>query len=146
MASFYFGLLGELTPPVAISAFTAAAIAGANPMAASWQAMRIGLAIYLLPIAFLYSPELLMMGNAWEICIAVARACSALVLMAAATSGALFRPLGIPQRAGLMAAGPLMLFPLGLGWNLAGMLMALGIIAANRLAKPVTTPLVASDI
>src|SRR5690606_5217939 len=111
MMAFYYGMLGELTPPVAISAFTAAAIAGANPMATSWHTMRFGLLAYILPLVFIYSPELLLIGSPAGIATMVARVFCGMLLIAAATSGALRKPLGWSSRALLVVAGSCLLLP-----------------------------------
>ncbi|NLD55127.1 MAG: TRAP transporter fused permease subunit [Burkholderiaceae bacterium] len=111
MMAFYYGMLGELTPPVAISAFTAAAIAGANPMTTSWHTMRFGLLAYILPLVFVYSPELLLIGDTAAIATMVVRVFCGMLLIAAASSGALLQSLGWPARASLVIAGACLLLP-----------------------------------
>lgn len=133
MMSFYYGLLGELTPPVAISAFTAAAIAGANPMTASWHAMRIGIAVYLLPLVFIYSPELLLIGNARGIALMVAQVLCALIFISSGSSGAFLTPLRRMERAAMIVAGLCLLLPSSTwSWVLAAAL-ALPVILLQKL-------------
>lgn len=108
MLSFYYGLLGELTPPVAISAFTAAAIAGGNPMTTSWHAMRIGLGLYLLPVIFVYHPELLLIGNAIGIILNILLVSFSIICLAAGFMGYLFTNLGLFYRMFFLSAFLLM--------------------------------------
>ncbi len=56
---FYFGIMANLTPPVAIPAYAAAAISGANPSKTGWSAFKIALPSFLIPYAFVYYPSLL---------------------------------------------------------------------------------------
>jgi TRAP transporter 4TM/12TM fusion protein len=63
--AFYFGVVSTITPPVALAAFAAAAIAGSPPMATAVESARIGIAKYLVPFVFVYNPALLFEGPAW---------------------------------------------------------------------------------
>jgi TRAP transporter 4TM/12TM fusion protein len=55
----FFGMLSMITPPVAIASFAAASIAGHSPWATSMTTLRLGIGIYLIPIAFVINPVLL---------------------------------------------------------------------------------------
>ncbi|MFZ5943086.1 MAG: TRAP transporter permease [Bacillota bacterium] len=57
---FWFGALSNVTPPVALASYTAAAIAGDDPMKTGWQGLKLTLAGFLIPFIFVYSPILLM--------------------------------------------------------------------------------------
>lgn len=67
----YWGMLSYITPPVAMGAFTAATIAGSNPMRTGFEAMKLGGIIYLLPFFFVLNPALILQGEpaaiAWAI-------------------------------------------------------------------------------
>jgi TRAP-type uncharacterized transport system fused permease subunit len=63
--AFYFGVVSSITPPVALAAFAAAAIAGSRPMATAVESARIGIAKYLVPFVFVYNPSLLFDGPLW---------------------------------------------------------------------------------
>lgn len=56
----YFGVLSAVTPPVALAAFAAAPIAGSSPMATGFEATRLAIAGFLIPFAFVYHPELVL--------------------------------------------------------------------------------------
>lgn len=64
MFVFYFGVASAITPPVAVAAFAAASISGASPLRTAMEATRIGLILFLLPFAFAFYPELLLVPEA----------------------------------------------------------------------------------
>ena len=70
--AFHFGVHSYITPPVALSAFAAAAIARSDPMKTGFQAARLALAAYILPFMFVYSPGLVGVGAWHEILVAAA--------------------------------------------------------------------------
>jgi len=61
--AFYFGLVSAITPPVALAAFAAAGIAGSNPMVTGVHSFRLGIAKYVLPFVFVFSPGMVFEGN-----------------------------------------------------------------------------------
>jgi len=65
MFVFYFGVASAITPPVAVAAFAAAAIAGAKPMATGIAAVRIGVVIFAVPFIFALNPDLLIVPTAF---------------------------------------------------------------------------------
>lgn len=67
MFIFYFACMSGITPPVALVAYPAAAIAKADPVKTSFLAFRIGIVGFLIPFMFVYSPSLLLIGSAGEI-------------------------------------------------------------------------------
>ena len=56
---FYFGILACITPPVAVPSYAAAALAGANPGAVGWGAMKMALPSFIIPFVFVYEPSLI---------------------------------------------------------------------------------------
>lgn len=60
MFVFYFGLFANLTPPVALAAFAAAGLSGADPVRTGFQSMRLSLAGYIIPFIFVYNPAMLL--------------------------------------------------------------------------------------
>jgi len=59
---FYFGIIADVTPPVALAAFTGAGIAKANPMKTGVEATRLSIAAWLVPYCFVYNTNLLMVN------------------------------------------------------------------------------------
>ena len=60
---FYYACISTITPPVALSAFAAAAIAGADSMKVGWQALKLGIAAYVVPFMFVVDNNLLLQGE-----------------------------------------------------------------------------------
>src|SRR5690606_12113145 len=60
---FYFGALSGVTPPVALTTFAAAGIAGSKPWDTGWEAVKVGIASFVVPYMFVYRPELLWIGS-----------------------------------------------------------------------------------
>ncbi len=63
MFAFYFGIMADLSPPMALAALAAAPIAKENPDRIGWEAMRIALAGYVIPFIFVYSPALMLQAG-----------------------------------------------------------------------------------
>ena len=57
---FYFGAMSNVTPPVALAAYTGAGIAKADPVKTSWTALRLALPGFIIPFLLVYHPELLL--------------------------------------------------------------------------------------
>ncbi|WMJ83510.1 TRAP transporter permease [Oscillospiraceae bacterium LTW-04] len=57
---FYFGIVADITPPVALAAFAGSGIAGSNPMKTGFNAARLGLAAYLVPYMFVLNPVMVL--------------------------------------------------------------------------------------
>jgi TRAP transporter 4TM/12TM fusion protein len=95
---FYYAVLADVTPPVAVTAFAGAQIAGANPMNTGWQASRIAIGGFLAPFLFVYQPPLLMKGAWPEIIVAFGSAAVGISALCAAIAGHMFGPLGWTHR------------------------------------------------
>ncbi|TDI64677.1 MAG: TRAP transporter fused permease subunit [Alphaproteobacteria bacterium] len=125
----YYGLLSLITPPVAVAAFTAANLAGARPMETAALAVKFAWPAFALPFVFVFSPELLLKGEALAIVWAVIAATVGVWITSAGLAGYLMRRLDMLSRGMLVVAGLALLFPgkyIGEGWiDLAG----LGLVA-----------------
>ncbi len=93
MFAFYFGVVSDITPPTALAAVTAAGIARSHPVQTMLQASRIGIAAFIVPFMFVYSPALLMQGTWDEILRASLTASAGLACLAAALAGHAWRDL-----------------------------------------------------
>lgn len=69
---FYAACLSNITPPVCVSAFAGAAIAGADPMRTGFAALKFGATLILIPFSFVYAPALLLQGSVTEIIVTTA--------------------------------------------------------------------------
>jgi len=89
---FYFGVASAITPPVAMAAFAAAAIAGGGAISTAASATRIGVVIFAIPFLFAFNPEMLIVSEAGsdatllEFCYLILRLVAMVYLLASATS------------------------------------------------------------
>jgi hypothetical protein len=82
MFVFYFGLMADVSPPVGLAAYAAAAIAGADPMRVGWQGTWYELRTLLLPFIFIFNPEILLIDIAGPLHFIVVIGCATLAMMA----------------------------------------------------------------
>jgi TRAP transporter 4TM/12TM fusion protein len=94
MFVFYFGIMADLTPPVALAAFAAAPIARASGMKIGLQAMRIAIAGFIVPFMAVYAPALMLQGGTgWDTAYVVFKAVVAIVLWGGTAIGFWLAPL-----------------------------------------------------
>lgn len=135
MFVFYFGMLANLTPPVALAAFAGAGIAGGNPAKTGIQAVKLALAGFVVPYIFAFSPALLMIdASPLTIVIAAATAIIGVISLGASVEGYMLERLSILYRLGLFASAILLMIP-GLATDIIGLLIFLGIVAAQKVTK-----------
>ena len=101
MFAFYFGVVSDITPPTALAAVTAAGIAKSHPVTTMNQASRIGIAAFIVPFLFVYSPALLMNGTLIEIITSTLTAALGLACLSAALTGYAWGELKMWERIGL---------------------------------------------
>ena len=87
MFVFYFSCLAPITPPVALASFTAAGIAGSDPLKTSITSAKIGLVAFLIPYMFIFGPPLLAQGTILEISWTFIMACLGVFVLAMALTG-----------------------------------------------------------
>jgi TRAP transporter 4TM/12TM fusion protein len=111
---FYYGVLADITPPVALAAYAAAGIAGANAFKAGNTAFRLGMGKVLIPFVFAFSPSLLLVveGFSWtEFVLATVGAMLGIWALSAAFANWLFAPLRAYERVLLALAAILLVAP-----------------------------------
>ncbi len=137
---FYFGVLADITPPVAIAAYAAAGMAGADPFRTGNTAFRLALGKALVPFVFVFSPSLLLVVKtfSWsEFVLATAGCVLGIVFLSAAFSKFLLTPTRTWERAALAIAALLLIAPEA--WSSAlGLLVAAPVFVAqwNRRERP----------
>lgn len=89
MFVFYFGIMADVTPPVGLASYAAAAISGDDPNATGWQATWYSLRTTVLPFVFIFNPQLLLIGiGSWvDLVLVCVGGITASLLFAAATMG-----------------------------------------------------------
>ena len=109
---FYFSLLAMVTPPVALAAYTAAGIAGANPNKVGWEAFKLCIAAFVVPYMFVYNPALLLEGSSvLEVIYAILTALIGITVLACASQGYFFGTINMIQRAFLLIISILLMLP-----------------------------------
>lgn len=136
MFVLYYAVMSALTPPVAVAAYAASSIAEDNPLLIAVLAVKFALAAFLVPFAFVYGPELLMIGPWHQILISLVSAAIGLILIAAALEGYFSEPLPALQRLLLGAAGLGFVIPnltlTGIGAILAAVALTPSYLARRR--------------
>lgn len=129
MFVFYFGILANITPPVALAAFAGAGIAGGNPNKTGLQALRLALAGFIVPYVFVYSPALLMQDlSDWLGTARVAlTAIVGVVALGAAAEGYFIRRMNAGMRLAA-CAGALTLIVPGLVSDIIGLSLVTAVI------------------
>lgn len=140
---FYYGVLADVTPPVAIAAYAGASMAGADPFRTGNTAFRLALGKVLVPFVFVFSPSMLIMvpSFSWVELVGSTAACIAsIVLLSATFAGWLLAPLAMWERTILaVAALPLILAtPTSVA---VGLVLAAPVLLRQALArKPAVVP------
>ena len=111
MFVLYLGLMSMITPPVALAAFTAANLAGAEPMRTSVAALRLGWPGLVVPFLFVFGPTLLLEGSPLEVILAALTAIAGIGMTATGIAGYLVRPLTVITRVSLASGGLALLVP-----------------------------------
>jgi TRAP-type uncharacterized transport system fused permease subunit len=140
MFIMYYGCLSMITPPVAIGAFAAANLAGADAMRTGFSAMRFGWTIFVIPFMFVFSGTLLGYGDPVLIALDFFAACAGVWFFSASVMGYARRPLGLVARllygvTGLFLVTPLEASVHGRWINLAGAALAVVLFAADRFSR-----------
>ncbi|WP_083191544.1 TRAP transporter permease [Salipiger sp. CCB-MM3] len=134
----YCAGISTITPPVAIAAYAAAAVAGTSPWTTSTMAFRLGISSFIIPFMFVYGPPLLGDGTPLQVALSLATALLGIGAISASVVGWLRRPLPALVRALAVAGGLALVFP---GWttDLTGALCLL-ILAGYVLRAPKAAP------
>lgn len=132
MFIFYFGVLANVTPPVAIAAYTGAGIAGADPLTTGFIAARLALAGFILPFMWVYNPSLLLIGSPWSIAAAIFTAMAGIAALASGVQGYFFGLLAPWYVRAILLAGSLALIKPGIATDLVGFSL-IGLALALRL-------------
>jgi len=137
MFVFYFGILADLTPPVALAAYAAAGMAGSDPFKTGNTAFRLGISKLLVPFVFIFSPSLLLVlnGFTWvDFFITLFGASVGLVLLSASFSAFFLTNMKTWERWIFAIAALLFIAP---GWEsgLAGLVLALPAVITQILRR-----------
>ena len=132
---FYFGIVADLTPPVALAAYAGAAIAQANPMKTALTSTKLAIAAFIVPYVFALNPAMLLIdttvGQVILICVT---SLVGIFGVSAALEGYLYRPIPWYLRLVSAAGGLLLIYP-GFVTDAAGMLLVGAVILMQYMAN-----------
>ncbi|AGA69291.1 TRAP transporter, 4TM/12TM fusion protein [Desulfitobacterium dichloroeliminans LMG P-21439] len=133
MFVFNFAILSVITPPVALAAYSGAAIAKSDPMTTGWVAVRIGIVAFIIPFMFVYQPALLWQGPIHIVLLSLLTACIGVVGLAGGVMGWFVVKATIIERFMLIVGGLTLIYP-GLTTDLIGIVI-LGLVIVGQFAK-----------
>ena len=118
MFVFYFGIMADVTPPVGLASFAAAAVSGSDPIKTGFTAFFYSLRTVALPFVFIFNPALLLIGidSAFELISTIVISTMAILIFAAATQGYFFTRSRIYETIALLLAA-FILFRPGFFWD-----------------------------
>lgn len=126
---FWLSQDSSVTPPVCLTAFAAAAIAGSRPMATGVQAWKMAKGLYIVPLLFAYSP--ILTGTLWEKLEVTVFTAAALYAMAAAIEGHMEARIGWVMRAVMVALCVVLIWPVTAGWHYVALAVFVGLLVWN---------------
>ena len=137
---FYFGIVADITPPVALAAYAGSAIAKSNPMKTGINASKLAIGAFVVPYIFCMNPAMLLIDvTAFKVIQIIVTSLIGIFGVAAAMNGFLFQRLSWPARIVICAAGLMMMDPTLITDIVGIVLMALVLVfqfLAARKAKP----------
>ncbi|MBQ8767169.1 MAG: TRAP transporter permease [Clostridia bacterium] len=114
MFVFYFGIVADITPPVALAAYAGSAIAKSNPMKTGVTATRLAITAFIVPYIFAFSPEMLIIGSDkpwYEIVLLCITALCGIYIISAGMEGYMYKKMSWLERILALAGGLLMVIP-----------------------------------
>ncbi len=112
MFVFYFGIIADITPPVALAAFAGSGIAKSDPLKTGVQSSKLAIAAFIIPYIFVLSPALLMIDTTVaQVLIIIATSITGMIGVAAAVSNYFIAPTSWLERLLFLAGGLMMIDP-----------------------------------
>ena len=132
---FYFGIVADITPPVALAAYAGSAIAKADPMKTGFNATKLAIAAFIVPYIFAFSPQMLFVDvtGAFQVVQICISALLGIFGVAAALNGFLYRPIPALLWVAMAVGGLGMMIP-GTATDIAGFVLVVGIVLYQRFS------------
>ncbi len=112
MFVFYFGIVADITPPVALAAYAGAGIAKANPFKTGVTSTKLAIGAFLTPYIFVYNPSMLWVGTTWYSLIqTLVTSCSGMTAIGASMVGFFYAPMTWLERGLFFFGGLMMVYP-----------------------------------
>lgn len=137
MFAFYFGIIADITPPVALAAIAGAAIAKGKPIKTAFNATKLAIGAFIIPYVFVFNPQMLMIDTSFLSALPIA--VTALIGMfgiSAALEGYAFRNSSVIERILFAAAGIMCILPNSLT-DFIGIFLLIGLIVFQLLMKKI---------
>lgn len=139
MIIFWLSQDSNVTPPVCLAAFAAAAIAKTPPMATGFTAWRVAKGLYIIPILFAYTP---LLSGDWLLASQIALfAAAGLYAIASGVEGFAERPVSLWCRPLLFAAGCALIWPLPIVWHFAALIAVALLLYVNSYFSAKANPI-----
>ena len=138
---FYFGIVADITPPVALAAYAGSAIAKSNPMKTGVTATKLAIAAFIVPYIFAYNSQMLFVGveHWWTVVQIAISALLGIFSIAAALNGFLYRKIPVVLRLCLAAGGICMMIP-GTVSDVIGLVLVVATILYQRFSAKKDNP------
>lgn len=138
MFVFYFGMLANLTPPVALAAFAGAGIAGGDTTKTGIQAVKIALAGFVVPYIFVFAPSLLLIdATVAEIIVSALTAIIGVVALGIFAEGFMYKVVSLPIRMVALVSALAMMLP-DFQTDIVGFILLLSILAYQKIGAKKT--------
>jgi len=124
----YWGLSSFITPPVCLAVYIACGISGSKLWETGWEAIRLGIAVFIVPFAFVYNPALLMKGSVGEVVLAVITALCGCFFVALSMRGFFKEKLPLWGRIAAFLGGIALIGPTNIWTTFTG--FSLGLVGA----------------
>ena len=132
---FYFGIVADLTPPVALAAYAGSAIAQANPMKTALESTKLAIGAFIVPYAFALSPSMLLIDTTVpEVILITVTSLVGIASVSAAMEGYLFGRLSWFRRGLALLGGLMMIYP-GTMTDVVGLVLSGSVVALSILDK-----------
>ena len=140
---FYYGIVADITPPVALAAYAGSAISGGSPMKTGVNATRLAIAGFIIPFIFAMSPDMLLINTTWyEVALITVTSIVGMYGVTYGLSGfsayerhGYGKTLGIVLRIIAIAGGLLLIYP-GYVTDIIGVLLVGGVLAWQKIGVP----------
>ncbi|WP_281862970.1 TRAP transporter permease [Planomicrobium okeanokoites] len=137
---FYFGIIADITPPVALAAFAASGISGGEPIRTGFVAAKLAIAAFIIPYMFVLSPSLLMIDTTWpELIWVLITAITGMIAIGAGLIGYWYRKLYWFERIIIFATGLALIYPEGLSDTIGAVIFVI-MFAIQWLARDKKEP------
>ena len=135
MFVFYFGIVADITPPVALAAYAGSAIAKSNPLKTGVTATRLAITAFIVPYIFAFSPEMLIIGSDkpwYEIVLLVITALCGIYIISAGMEGYMFKHMSWLERILALVGGLCMVIP-GIATDAIGLALIILVFVIQKI-------------